>query len=482
MYRRFEAVRLVGASLLMLSACADAGIAQLPPQGRPTYTVHNVTPALETESIEESAGDVDDPAIWVHPTDSGKSLVVAALKDGGLRVYDLAGQRVQQLPPGPLVTDMSGKSRFNNVDIIYGFKLDNNQVVDLAVVSDRGQDVVRFFQIEAGRAGMPLVDVTSATPQRVFPTAPKEGNERDAAQDDSVAVSKQRSAYGLAHYSEVGSDRHFVLVNQRKEARIVQLELVRETGGKVNTKSVAGRDWRFAYRYKDQDLREESDVDASRDFSPQFEGMVVDQRTGVLYAGQECVGLWRVDLRSGRADDKPFYETRGSGAEFFMSTPMPGNPPSQQRHPFFNPDSRISRDVEGLTIYYGPEGRGYLVASSQGRAHGEAPVFAAPPYDDSFGVFALDGTKLPRLLGGFRVNGNDSRKIDAVQECDGAEALAVALPGFPLGVFISQDGYDDDENALSGVPKKTNLKYTSFADIASQLELETMPRFDPRHP
>src|SRR5687767_10517781 len=100
MSTRFKRSRLFGVALLTLSACADAGIAQLPPQGRPAYTVHNVTPALETESIDESTGDVDDPAIWVHPTDSGKSLVVAALKDGGLRVYDLSGQRVQMLPPG----------------------------------------------------------------------------------------------------------------------------------------------------------------------------------------------------------------------------------------------------------------------------------------------------------------------------------------------------------------------------------------------
>lgn len=466
-----------------LSGCAaDLGEALRPPAARTGYQVQEVAALVETETVDEADGDVDDPAIWIHPSDSGKSLIVATAKDGGLRVYDLQGARVQLLSPGPLVHDPGGKSRYNNVDIIYGFKLDTGQLVDLAAVSDRGQDVVRFFQIDVNRAGGPLVDITADLPRRVFPTYPKEGSEQDAMADESVEVSKQRSVYGLAHYSDPMSGLHYVLVNQRKEARIVQLQLVNEAGGKVNTKTVAGRDWRFAYRFKGQDLREENEQDASRDFSPQFEGMVVDQRNGLLYAGQESVGIWRVELRSGRPDDAPFYETRGSGVEHYMTVPAPGGQPMQVRHSFFNADSRIARDVEGLTIYYGQQGRGYLIASSQGKAHGEAPTLAVPPYDDSFVVFALSGAKRPSLVGGFRIGGNSQRKIDAVQECDGAEALAVALPGFPMGVFISQDGYDNDVNALGGVPKKTNLKLTSFADIASKLELEVSAKFDPRHP
>ncbi|WP_204319900.1 phytase, partial [Klebsiella pneumoniae] len=41
--------------------------------------------------------DADDPAVWLHPTDAGKSLVITSVKNGGLRVYDLGGNQVQSL-------------------------------------------------------------------------------------------------------------------------------------------------------------------------------------------------------------------------------------------------------------------------------------------------------------------------------------------------------------------------------------------------
>jgi 3-phytase len=35
--------------------------------------------------------DADNPAIWVHPKDATKSLVVSMLKEGGRDVYELTG-------------------------------------------------------------------------------------------------------------------------------------------------------------------------------------------------------------------------------------------------------------------------------------------------------------------------------------------------------------------------------------------------------
>jgi len=60
--------------------------------------------------------DTDDPAIWIHPTDRAKSLVVGTDKDsnGALYVYDLDGR---------IVTRVDGLKRPNNVDIAYGLML-----------------------------------------------------------------------------------------------------------------------------------------------------------------------------------------------------------------------------------------------------------------------------------------------------------------------------------------------------------------------
>jgi len=55
--------------------------------------------------------------------------------------------------------------------------------------------------------------------------------------------------------------------------------------------------------------------------------MMVDQQAGVLYAGQEDVGIWRVDLKTRVAETTPFVETTA-----------------------FDPASPLARDVEGLTI------------------------------------------------------------------------------------------------------------------------------------
>ena len=44
--------------------------------------------------------------------------------------------------------------------------------------------------------------------------------------------------------------------------------------------------------HKGQNLRMEDDNDAATDWSPQFEGLVIDRTTGTVYAGQEDVGIW----------------------------------------------------------------------------------------------------------------------------------------------------------------------------------------------
>src|SRR5262245_62124935 len=44
-----------------------------------------VSSTLETEPFFDSDdADADDPAIWVHPGDTSKSIVVGTLKNGGL--------------------------------------------------------------------------------------------------------------------------------------------------------------------------------------------------------------------------------------------------------------------------------------------------------------------------------------------------------------------------------------------------------------
>ena len=61
----------------------------------------DVTAVLETRGhFDDAAGlntDVDDPAIWIHPTDKTQSIVAATLKEGGMDVYNLNGKLLQHI-------------------------------------------------------------------------------------------------------------------------------------------------------------------------------------------------------------------------------------------------------------------------------------------------------------------------------------------------------------------------------------------------
>ncbi|MGQ9686046.1 MAG: phytase [Thiobacillaceae bacterium] len=365
----------------------------------------------ETPNIG-GTGDADDPAVWLHPTDLSKSLIITAVKNGGGRVYDLGAAQIQVLSPFPVI---SGTSRINNVDVQYHFRLYDGSRVDIAVGSDRGQDVFRVWRIDADNPALPLAYIGSASPTRAFVDKP----------DGSFnPVSQQNTAYGMTLYRDVSADRFYVLATQRSQPRLAQFELVALEDGSVDTRWI--RDWIFPSLTLNG-----TNFDLS---GKQFEGLVVDQQTGILYAGQEDVGIWRIDLKSGLADASPFVLTTD-----------------------YDPGSPLSPDVEGLTIYYGANGTGYLLASSQG--------------NDSFALFNRQSLA---YMGSFTVAAGGG--IDAVQESDGADVVSIALPGYPYGLFITQDGDNSPEGG-------TNFKYVPWGAITSELGLQIDTQdYDPRNP
>ena len=79
--------RSVIALLMLLALVAPANAAD--DQIVPAPSVRETTPV-------ESTGDaMDDPAVWVHPTDPSRSLVIGNNKQGALETYDLEGNRVR---------------------------------------------------------------------------------------------------------------------------------------------------------------------------------------------------------------------------------------------------------------------------------------------------------------------------------------------------------------------------------------------------
>jgi 3-phytase len=101
----------------------------------------------------------------------------------------------------------------------------------------------------------------------------------------------------------------------------------------------------------------------------------------------------------------------------------------------------------------------------------------------SFVVFRRDGGN--SSLGSFSVPANPDAGIDAVQECDGADVTNVALPGYPDGLLITQDGYNDDLDNLDASTPATNFKLTSWERVAESFpggELLKETAYEPRNP
>ena len=96
-----------------------------------TRTV-DIQPAVETEKLPV---DVDDPSIWIHPSDPARSLIVGTVKrpkeeGGGLAVYSLEGNIVQRI---------TGLDRPNNVDILG----------DICVATERLARQLRVYRVYA---------------------------------------------------------------------------------------------------------------------------------------------------------------------------------------------------------------------------------------------------------------------------------------------------------------------------------------------
>jgi myo-inositol-hexaphosphate 3-phosphohydrolase len=267
-------------------------------------------PTVETASVYDTdepptggrTGDADDPAIWVHPTDASRSLVIGALKDGGLDVYDLNGRTLQSI-----ATD--GSVLYNNVDVQYGLLL-GGAAVDVAVASDRRNDTLAIFRVDPRTRQ--LIDVTAPTNPLLF-TPPGEVSNRTT------------TAYGLALYRSPLSGRFFAFVSKRTTGTVAQFELSDNGAGQVALRQV-----------RSFTLPEPADGSA------QVEGMVADNELGFLYVGQEDVGIWKVGAEPDASDAPRLLD------------------------PVYPAGTRLKADAEGLTIYYAAGGAGYLLASSQG--------------------------------------------------------------------------------------------------------------------
>lgn len=132
---------LLSSCFLGLSACATA------PEILP-FEVMPVPAAVETDPMVGKGDRADDPAIWVHPEDASRSLILGTNKDEGLHVYTLDGSEKQFLDVG----------RLNNIDLRG----------DIAVGSNDEVSGLSWFAIDATSTSLTHLGDTAVTQEEPY--------------------------------------------------------------------------------------------------------------------------------------------------------------------------------------------------------------------------------------------------------------------------------------------------------------------------
>ncbi|MDN4053048.1 phytase [Massilia sp. YIM B02763] len=155
----------------------------------------------------------------------------------------------------------------------------------------------------------------------------------------------------------------------------------------------------------------------------QPEGCVADDRTGLLFMGEEDRGVWVADADASRP-----------------AVPRMVLPVGDVLH----------ADVEGMGIYHGSKGN-WLVVSSQGN-NSYVVLDAAPPF---------------RVRGAFRIGIDAQAGIDGASETDGLDVTSARLGGpYAKGLLVVQDGH----KRLPDGPQ--NFKLVAWEDVERALKLE----------
>jgi 3-phytase len=252
------------------------------------------------------------------------------------------------------VRDFHPDGRLNNVDLIE--QADGSVLVAASDRTNPTQASVRLYRLD-----------TSAERLAPLGSVPVEAGE----------------AYGICLWQ---SDEGVRVVSVLKDGRVIQQAL--GLGKEIRATTI--RTWRL---------------------SSQAEGCVADPRNGLLYVGEEDVGIWQFKL------DGP----RDAEGELVAKV---------DSHQLF-------ADVEGLAIAPMGEDGGILVASSQG--------------DNAYALFRLPDMQ---PIGRFRIAKGD---FGSTEETDGiALALGSFGPKYPAGLFVVQDGYN--------APAAQNFKLVSWRD------------------
>ncbi len=194
----------------------------------------SVNPKVSTASVSD---DADDPAIWIHPADPAKSVIIGTDKgdSGGLYVWDMAGKQIQRI----------GLGKPNNVDVRYGMSV-GGQRIDIAVVNLRITKEMKVFRIN-----------------------PPNGTLTDITTSSGIETPELDDPYGLCLYQRPSDGAMFVIQSTQLGAtsNLHQYRLEDDGTGKIKGTYIRAF--------------------GNNTISEYVEGLVADDELGYVYASDE---------------------------------------------------------------------------------------------------------------------------------------------------------------------------------------------------
>lgn len=260
--RRTAAVTVTAAVVFFCAAACrqttaepDEDSTEPPPSPSRASTAVAIDSAYATAAL---SNDPDDPAIWVHPTDPSRSVIIGTMKvaspAGAIVVFGLDGQ-IRQI--------ISGIDRPNNVDVEYGFRL-AGRTIDIAVATERLKRQLRVFRIDPGSGQ--LSDLGGIS---ILADQPGESG----------------APMGIALYRRAHDAAVFAIVAPKegpREGYLWQYRLSDAGGGRIGATFVR----RFG-TFSAATVREENEIEA----------VAVDDELGYVYYADEADGIhkWHAD-------------------------------------------------------------------------------------------------------------------------------------------------------------------------------------------
>lgn len=367
-----------------------------------------VEATVETFPMQGRGDIADDPAIWLHPSDPARSVVLGTNKAAnaavnGLYAWDLDGSPATEAVGWEAGVNWTGPEahRYNNVDLRYRFPT-GHEHWDIVVASNRARRTLDVFRIETDASN----DFAGLTLVGSFGIGEGFARGTDAP-------------YGLALYQSKRLGRTYAIASD-KIGNIAQWRLSFEENGEPGRVITGHRVAFFDATVGDTEV----------------EGMVADDDRDVVYIAGEDEGIYRYPTNDGVID----FEARVLVEAAATTHSTRGN---------------LAADVEGLALYYSDDRAGFLIASSQGeelRSHPAANTFAI--YNREFAAGQPNA-----YLASFSVDGGPD--IDAVSMTDGLDVISADLGGaFSEGLLVVHDG---------GGQSPSNFKFVSWGSLVLEL-------------